>query len=197
MVEGSGSAGLGRLPWTLSAEELRRTAGEIVADATERLDALLRSTDGPGVETFLRPLDRILLMVRDVSAHGSFLFAVHPDPAVRTAGREVSEAADRFFNGFRIDDRVYRALGAIDLAQVDPTTRFAVERMRREMRRSGVEQDAESRARLVALNNLIDRIGNQKTLVLGLLTMVLGAFLFIPAASVPSVAHRRQNKGVK
>jgi thimet oligopeptidase len=161
MVAEVGSAGLGRLPWTLSAEELRRTATEIVGEATERLDALFRSPVPPTVESFLRPLDRILLAVRDVSAHGSFLFAVHPDPAVRAAGREVSEAADRFFNGFRIDDRVYRALVALDLTTVDPTTRFAVERMRREMRRSGVEKDPESRARLVALNNLIDRIGNQ------------------------------------
>ena len=48
----------------------------------------------------------------------------------------------------------------------------------------------------VPSGKVIDRIGNQKTLVLGFLTMVLGAFLFIPAASVPSVAHRRQHQGV-
>ncbi len=161
MSEGGESAGLGRLPWTLSPEEVRRTATEVIHEATERLDALLRSPDPPTVENFLRPLDRILLSVRDVSAHGSFLFAVHPDAAVRTAGREISEEADRFFNGFRIDDRVYRALHGLDLTAVDAVTRFAVERMRREMRRSGVEKDPESRARLVALNNLIDRISNQ------------------------------------
>ncbi len=33
---------------------------------------------------------------------------------------------------------------------------------------------------------LIDAIGYQKTMVLGLYTMGLGAFLFIPAATVPS-----------
>ncbi len=152
---------MGRLPWTASPEELRRTVAEILGEATDRLDGLFRSPEPPTVETFLRPLDRILLSVRDVSAHGSYLFAVHPDAAVRTAGREASEAADRFFNAFRIDDRVYRALLALDLETVDATTRFMVERMRREMRRSGAEKDPESRARLVALNNLIDRIGNQ------------------------------------
>jgi FHS family L-fucose permease-like MFS transporter len=35
-------------------------------------------------------------------------------------------------------------------------------------------------------SKVIDRIGYQKTMVLGLCTMGLGAFLFIPAASVPS-----------
>jgi len=35
-------------------------------------------------------------------------------------------------------------------------------------------------------SKIVDRIGFQKTMVLGLCTMGLGAFLFIPAASVPS-----------
>ncbi len=149
------------LPWSLRAEELRPLAADAVRDATARIDGLLRSAEPPTVDRFLRPLDRILLAVRDVANHGSFLFAVHPDEAVRTAGRDVSETADRFFNALRIDDRVYRALREIDLSGADPTTRFAVERMTREMRRSGVEKDPESRARLVALNNLVDRIANQ------------------------------------
>jgi FHS family L-fucose permease-like MFS transporter len=38
----------------------------------------------------------------------------------------------------------------------------------------------------VPSGKVIDRIGYKKTMVLGLLTMGLGAFLFIPAASVPS-----------
>src|SRR5262249_47930524 len=33
---------------------------------------------------------------------------------------------------------------------------------------------------------IIDKIGYQRSMVLGLLTMGLGAFLFVPAASVPS-----------
>ena len=38
----------------------------------------------------------------------------------------------------------------------------------------------------VPSGKVIDRIGYKKTMVLGLLTMGVGAFLFIPAASVPS-----------
>ncbi len=161
MIDRTVSSEEGGFPWTLSAEDLRRTAGDVVREATERLDALVLSPDPPTPENFLKPLDRILLRVRDLGNYGNFLFAVHPELALRTAGREASEAADRFFNAYRIDDRVYRALQALDLAAGDSTTRFAVERMRREMRRSGVEKDPESRARLVALNNLIDRIANQ------------------------------------
>jgi len=160
-TDGTERASLGRFPWSLTADELRRTTPEVVGGAQAVLDALVRSANPPTLENFLRPLDRILLDVRNLGNHGSFLFAVHPDEAARTAGREASEAADRFLNGFRVDDRVYRALRALDLGIVDPTTRFAVERMLREMRRSGAEKDPESRTQLLALNNLIDRICNQ------------------------------------
>ncbi len=147
--------------WSPAADDLRRLAATAVRDATARIDALVRAADPPTVDGFLRPLDRLLLGVRDVANHGSFLFAVHPEEAVRTAGRDASETADRFFNALRTDERVYRALRRIDAAGADPTTRFALERMTREMRRSGVEKDPESRARLVALTNLVDRIANQ------------------------------------
>jgi thimet oligopeptidase len=125
------------------------------------LDALVRAPDPPTLSNLLRPLDRILLSVRDVGDHGSFLFAVHPELGMRTAGREASEAADRFFNAFRVDERVYRSLQGLDLGIVDPVTKFAVERMMREMRRSGVEKDAERRAEILARTNLIDRLCNQ------------------------------------
>lgn len=159
--DGPERASLGRFPWSLSADELRKETAEVVPAAQARVDTLVRSATPPTLENFLRPLDRVLLQVRDLGNHGSFLFAVHPLEATRTAGREASEAADRFFNAFRIDERVYRSLKALDLAAVDPTTKFAVERMLREMRRSGVEKDTESRTQLLALNNLIDRISNQ------------------------------------
>jgi thimet oligopeptidase len=99
--------------------------------------------------------------VRNVSHHGALIFAVHSDEPARTAGREVSEAADRFFNTYRLNDRAYAALRAIDLSSEDEPTRFAVAKMLRDMRRAGVEKDRETRVRLLELSNLIDRVGNQ------------------------------------
>ncbi len=89
------------------------------------------------------------------------MFAVHPDEACRTAGREASEAADRFFNSFRINSDAYRILRAIDLDGTDGPTRFAVEKMLRDLRRGGAEKDAAARARLLELSNEIDRVSNQ------------------------------------
>jgi len=152
---------LGRLPFSLSAEQLRREADDILAQSRSRVDELLALPGNPTLANFLRPLDRALLSARDVGNHGSFLFQVHPDAEIRAAAREISEASDRFFNELRLNDRLFRALRAIELGEAGPDERFAVEKMLREMRRAGVEQPPERRERLVALSNRIDQTVNQ------------------------------------
>ncbi|MCI4365930.1 MAG: Zn-dependent oligopeptidase [Thermoplasmata archaeon] len=152
---------LGEFPWSLSASELEDRATSNLQRAETELSELLHRPGARTVENFLEPLDRILLRVRDIASHGHFTFAVHSDEGCRTAGREASEAAERFFNGFRVNDDAYRALGSLVLEGADEPTRFCVAKMLREMRRSGVEKDAASRARLLELNNEIDRVANQ------------------------------------
>jgi len=154
-------ATLGTLTWSLSAVELRERAEALVRDAQRELTGLSDSTAPPTVEDFLEPLDRILIGIRDLGNHGSFVFAVHPDLATRTAGREASEAADRFFNAFRVNEKVYRKVRSVDLGTADGPTKFAVEKMLREMRRAGAEKDAAARARILELSNEIDRVANQ------------------------------------
>ncbi len=157
----SPAVSLGALPFTLSPSELRRTGLRLLDEAKDRLDALLAAEPPATVGGFLAPLDRILASVREASTHGSFVFAVHPEAEGRTAGREVSEGADRFFNALRVDPRVYRLLGAIAVPADDRETLFAIEKMRRDMRRAGVELEPSARDRLLELSNRIDRTGNE------------------------------------
>jgi thimet oligopeptidase len=152
---------LGRLPFSLPAERLRREAAEILAESRARVEELLSLAAPPTIASFLGPLDRALLAARDVGNHGSFLFQVHPDAEIRAAAREISEASDRFFNELRLNDRLFRSLRALELGAAGSDERFAVEKMVREMRRAGVEQPPERRERLVALTNRIDQTVNQ------------------------------------
>jgi thimet oligopeptidase len=151
----------GRLPFTLSAEALRSTTAAILEEAQRELDRLAAATEPPTVENFLRPLDALLLRAYDASSHGSLLFQVHPDESVRAAAREASEAADRFLNRFRLREEIYRRLRALDAAQLDPTTRYAVEKLARELRRAGVERPPAEREEIVRLVNRIDQTANE------------------------------------
>jgi thimet oligopeptidase len=152
---------LGRFPFSLPATELKARATATIDSATTRLDALVSATTVATAMSLLEPLDRILVDVYDLGSHGSLMFQVHPDAETRTAGREVSEAADRFFNSFRMNEAAFRALRGIDLAGEDAGTRFAVAKLLRGMRRAGVEHDSAGRTRVLALQNQIDQECNQ------------------------------------
>ena len=152
---------LGRLKFSLGAEELERAANGILEEAHGRLERLTSSTGTPTIASFLLPLDELLVEVRNVGSHASLMFSTHPDETTRQAARHASEAADRFFNAFRVDPRVYERLRALDLSAADAPTRLGVDKLVREMRRAGVELTPEERARLVTLSNEIDETSNQ------------------------------------
>jgi len=129
--------------------------------AERRLEGLLDPNTPDTLGGFLEPLNRLLCDVRDASTHCGLMFFVHPEANARAAAREAAEAADRFFNAFRLNERVYQRLRGLDLAPADAATRFAVEKMLREMRRAGVEQGSAGRERLLSLTNEIDRVSNE------------------------------------
>jgi thimet oligopeptidase len=155
------TATVGDLPFRLGAAELREAAERVIHEAERDLAELIRSSPPPTIPAVLEPLNRLLTRVHDVSDHGSLIFAVHPDAETRSAGREISEAADRFFNSYRLNEGVYRALKAVDLPADDTATRFAVSKMLREMRRAGVEKELATRQHLLELSNRIDQVSNQ------------------------------------
>ncbi|HTW55300.1 MAG TPA: M3 family metallopeptidase [Thermoplasmata archaeon] len=160
---GERTATLGSLPFTLTAESLAREGARLLAEARTEVAARVAAPGPWTVENFLAPLDALLVRARDLSNHAGLLFQVHPDGAVRDAARATSEAADRFFNELRVDDRLYRILTALEVPSDDPETRYAVDKMLREMRRAGAEQPPDQRARLIELTNRIDRISNDFT----------------------------------
>jgi Zn-dependent oligopeptidase len=155
------TASLGRLPFSLSAEELRRRGTEILAAEQHDLADLAMRPGLATVENFLAPLNRILVGVRDVGAHSGLIFQAHPDADMRQVGRDLSEEAERFFNAFRANESVYGHLRSIDLSQLNSSTRWGLEKLLREMRRAGVEQPAPIRKEILDLANRLDRIENE------------------------------------
>jgi thimet oligopeptidase len=154
-------ATLGEFPFSLSEVELRRRTDEAIGRAQGKLDKLLDSKEPPTVENLLNPLNLLLAEVSDMSGHGDLLIDVHPEEGMRTAGRHLSEAANRFLNAYRLNDGAYRALKNIPLKDADATTRFALQKMLREMRRAGVELDKAGRERILAITNELDQVSNQ------------------------------------
>ena len=129
--------------------------------ASERLSALEAAPGPPDRRRTMEPLDRILLDVYDVATHGHFVFVTHPDPAVREAGRVAAEAADRWFNAFRLRRSIYQALRSIRPDDLDSAARHALEKLLREMRRAGVELSESEAEEVRKLTDEIDVLANR------------------------------------
>jgi len=155
------TASLGSLTFSLSPTELRKRGTEILGQQRALLAELAAQTRPADVENFLRPLNRILVAVRDLGAHAGLMFETHPDPELRTVARELSEESDRFFHELRLNDAVYHQLESIPSADLEPTTRWGLEKLLREMRRAGVRLAAPRRAEVLALSNELDRTENE------------------------------------
>jgi len=152
---------VGVFPFDLSADELRRRGtAEIEAVRAE----LLRLANDPApatIENLVAPLERAVARLRDANFQGSIMFSAHVDEATRTAGREVAEACERFWNQQLVDPKLHARLRSVDLVGEEESTQFAVQKMLRDMRRAGVEKLPDQRAELLATANEIERVSNQ------------------------------------
>jgi thimet oligopeptidase len=159
--EASQTFSLGELPFHLTATELQDSATKLLSEADRALSELASSPGPYRVPNFFEPLNRLLTTARDVRLHSELIFSVSPDANTRNAARETMEAGDQFYNRFLADSNVYAALGALDLCDEDGPTRFAVSKLRRDMRRAGADREPATRDAVVELGHRIDRLSGR------------------------------------
>ncbi len=125
---------------------------------TDRVDACLRAhesavaalKDGSGRDTagVLALWNDSDLALGDASAVTSLLSEVHPDEQVRTLAEERAQDVSRAGTDRGLDRELYEVLAATDPAGLDEQAGRLRERVLRDFRRSGVDRDEATRARL-------------------------------------------------
>jgi len=109
----------------------------------------------------LEAYDEAIAALGDAAARASVCRNAHPDLAMRDAAETCERELDALMTEISLDRNVYDALSSIDLDEVDAATRHYVEKTLREMRRSGVDRDEETRAKVRALRDELLRIGQE------------------------------------
>jgi len=101
---------------------------------------------------------------RELDAPLSLFIELHPEADVRAAGRELQQELSSFLTGLALDRGLYERLAAIDPAELtDADARRFLELTLRDYRRSGVDQDEATRARIKALHEELVEIGQAFT----------------------------------
>jgi len=138
---------------------LARLAETGLAECRTRLGELV-STAGPRtIANLLVPYDGLMLALQEVLFQTHFLFDVHPDPDVRKVADHWYQEAQRFATELSLNRPLYDAFAALDASAEDGETRYALEKILRDFRLSGVDRDEATRARVQSLRDEITAIG--------------------------------------
>ncbi len=132
-------------------EALTREADDALAAARRLLAELHAATPPHTHANTLSVLHRLQLALAGPSHRAGLFAEVHPERAVREAAERVTQTLSAFATELSLDQRVYRALGAVDAAALSPSGRRYLEHALRDFRRAGVDKDQATRARLKAL----------------------------------------------
>ncbi len=141
---------------------VRERAETELARARELVEGL--RTDPPaGAAAVLRQWDRAGGHLGNVAAAGSLLGNVHPAEEVREIADEAEQEAQRLATQWSLDRGLYDVFAAIADEDVagDPLAARLLAKVRADFRRSGVDRDDETRARITQVRERITELDQE------------------------------------
>jgi thimet oligopeptidase len=147
---------------TSSPEVFSRTCEQAMTTTRagiERLKALPPSARNP-LEV-LELYDEAMATLGDASARANLVRHVHPQAEQRQAAEAAEQELEKLATDISLDRGVYDVLAALDVSGEDAPTRKYMEKLLREFRRSGVDRDEPTRARVKALQEELVLIGQE------------------------------------
>jgi thimet oligopeptidase len=104
------------------------------------------------------PYDQAVELLDTASNQCQLIQAVHPDTAVRSRAGSLVQKVGGAITALSLNEKVYKALEAIDLSNSDGPTRYYIERTLLRFKLAGVGRDPGARAHIRALNDDITRL---------------------------------------
>ena len=150
-------------PFWQDAETLSSRCDAALAEAARLRDALKAAApSAAGADAdVLTAFNAMSHALDTASGWAGLMFSVHPDKAVREAGQTCQERLAAFNTEVMLDRGLFDAVAAVDTTGLDALAKRFVERLLRDFRRSGVDQDEATRARLAEIDKEMVRIGQQ------------------------------------
>ncbi|MEK7348033.1 MAG: M3 family metallopeptidase [Candidatus Eisenbacteria bacterium] len=120
--------------------------------AQEALDRLLAAKGKRTVANTLEIYNEIMIHSDNAGYASGLMESVHPDSVFRTTAETITQELDKFQTDLSLNKAVYDALSAVDAKSLDSETRYFREKTLKSFRRSGVDRDDPTRARISMLN---------------------------------------------
>jgi thimet oligopeptidase len=144
-------------PWSkegyVDAAGLEQWVRGRLAWQQQQIDTLLAVAGDKTLENTLRAYDNTVATLSAAGSLASLLDSVYPDKAVRDKARELTQAVAEAATALSLNQGVYRALAAMDLASADPATTHYVSQTLLNYRLAGVDKDDATRTHLRELSD--------------------------------------------
>jgi thimet oligopeptidase len=122
--------------------------GDHLAREQKFLNDLLAVKGARTIENTLRPFDNAQNELSIAGGEAYLMYAVAPQKEVRDAGQALAQQVQQVATVLSLNQEVYHALAAVDVAAADPATRHYMERTLLEYRLAGVDKDESTRAEI-------------------------------------------------
>jgi len=155
----------------LPEDPLHIWAGKAAPDSVERwvnrrlelaqraIDRLINVPGPRTVENTLAPYDEAADEIATAQMETGLLNAVHREKSVRDLTQKLAQKVSSAQTDLNLNQKVYKALSALDASHADAATRHYVEHTLLEYRLAGVDKDDATRARVRTLQDKITELG--------------------------------------
>lgn len=178
----------------LTPVDVRALVDSSIAKASVYRDSLLAVRGRRTVRNTVRLYDEMSI-VFNAGQIVALLTNVHPDSAVRAAAVEGVRRRSAFSTELRLDQRLYRALAAVDTTPADAETRYYIARVLALYRHDGVDRDSVTRARIAALRDEAVRLEQRFNAILAADTTSVLLSDTTVLAGLPSDWLKAQRRG--
>lgn len=133
---------------------------KVTATLAHRLIDTIAARHGPATITVdFGTFDALNNLLTDVSYQTYFVSESNPAAPIRDAAQKCSEQLQAIQTDISLSRPLYDRLAAIPTGKLDPTTRYTLGKQLLAYRLAGVDRDAPTRAKIVALNKEITQTG--------------------------------------
>nr|WP_227467873.1 M3 family metallopeptidase [Nocardioides lijunqiniae] len=149
------------LPAADAAHDWVRTRAEEGLAGARELVQRLRDTPPTDALDALRQWDEVSLQLSNVAAMGSLLSNVHPLEDVRDAAETAEQDVQRLVTELSLDRGLYDVFAGLDASGLDEQATRLLTKVLDDFRRSGVDRDDETRARIAAINERVTELDQE------------------------------------
>ncbi|HVP54350.1 MAG TPA: M3 family metallopeptidase [Candidatus Eisenbacteria bacterium] len=131
-------------------------------DMTQKaVDQLVAVKGRRTIENTLAPYDEAVQHLDTAYYQSGLMQIVNPDAAIRDRAQAMVQKVSAAATELALNQKLYKALAAMDVSKADPATKYYVQRTLLEFRLAGVDKDDATRARIKTLNDEITKYSSQ------------------------------------